>query len=501
MPHTFIPESSPTIDTTEKDLQRLSAQAWAAVKLKNNPPVLYQLGRELIRIVEDESGSVLPQKLTQDRLRHCLARFARWQKESGGGRPVTFPPKDVVKDMLADPYPPLPKLERIVSHPFFSRDEDLVQHPGYHEHSRVYLSQKLEMPAVPDIPTMDNVRHARECIEDHLLVDFPFSSEADKAHAIALYILPYIRDLIEGPTPVHIIESATPGHGKTLLVNVISSISTGRISEVRTECTQEEEWRRVITSTLSKNPEFFIIDNVKLSFASGALCSAITAAFWEDRLVGKTDVILLPVRCVWVLTGNNPPISTEIARRAIRIRLDAEEEAPWLSGSTRTFKHPNILRWAEQNRGILVWSALVLVQDWIFKGCPDPEGLPVLGMFEEWSRITGGILQNAGIPGFLGNLEEFYDASDQERNDLKAFVDAWWERHGDAEVGTAELYRLIMEQELEFDLGKNTSVRAEKTSLGKALHRLRGRHFGSLVVEASRKVQRAQKYRLRSGES
>ncbi len=37
--------------------------------------------------------------------------------------------------------------------------------------------------------------------------------EADRAHALALLLLPYARDLIDGPTPNHLAESPEPGSG------------------------------------------------------------------------------------------------------------------------------------------------------------------------------------------------------------------------------------------------------------------------------------------------
>ena len=43
---------------------------------------------------------------------------------------------------------------------------------------------------------------------------------ADLANAVAAFILRFVRLLIEGPTPLHLIESPTPGSGKGLLADV-----------------------------------------------------------------------------------------------------------------------------------------------------------------------------------------------------------------------------------------------------------------------------------------
>ena len=118
-------------------------------------------------------------------------------------------------------------------------------------------------------------------------------------------------------------------------------------------------------------------------------------------------MVRIPVQSVWIATGNNPTVSTEISRRTVRIRLDARFDRPWLRSG---FRHQDIRQWAKVHRGELVWASLTIIRAWIAAG--RPEGTSTLGMFEQWSKVMGGILQVAGIPGFLGNSVEFYDSSD-----------------------------------------------------------------------------------------
>ncbi len=51
--------------------------------------------------------------------------------------------------------------------------------------------------------------------------------EADRAHALALLLLPYARDLIDGPTPNHLAESPEPGSGHQRRDLSLSPYSTG----------------------------------------------------------------------------------------------------------------------------------------------------------------------------------------------------------------------------------------------------------------------------------
>jgi hypothetical protein len=61
-----------------------------------------------------------------------------------------------------------------------------------------------------------------------------------------------------------------------------------------------------------------------------------------------------------------------------------------------------------KNRDELIWAALTLAKAWISDGSPEPKGIKLLGGLEEYRRVIGGILQVAGVKGFLSNADEFY---------------------------------------------------------------------------------------------
>ena len=126
-------------------------------------------------------------------------------------------------------------------------------------------------------------------------------------------------------------------------------------------------------------------------------------------MLGKSEMVRFPIRCVWIATGNNPQFSNEIARRMVRIRLDPHEDQPWLREG---FRHPNLLAWVWQNRARLVAACLTLGRAWIAAGMPRHQ--KTIGSFEGWAEVMGGILEVAGVPGFLGNLKEMYERADAE---------------------------------------------------------------------------------------
>jgi hypothetical protein len=383
----------------------------------------------------------------------------------------------------------LPVLERIVETPVFGWDGALELDPGYHAASKTFYIPPAGfiLSPITSKPSTSEMARAKNLVLNELLGDFPFAGDSEKAHVVALALLPYVRSMIEGPTPLHLIEKPTPGTGATLLVNALTYPATGRVVAVMTEGETDEEYRKRITAKLRYAPLVIAIDNVRRRLDSGALAAAITSTSWEDRILGRSDVLRIPVRNAWVATGNNPSLSNEMARRTVRIRMDAKSERPWLG---RTFRHPDLMSWAAGHRADLVWALLTLVQYWIAVG--KPTSAKSLGQFEDWSRTIGGILEAAGIPGFLGNLGELYEESDAEANALRDFFETWHRIHQDSWVTVSALHATALDH---LDLG-NGSYQSQKIRLGKLLAENKDRNFGNRRLERGAVSHGSQRWRL-----
>lgn len=244
-----------------------------------------------------------------------------------------------------------------------------------------------------------DIEDAKQLLLVDSLGDFPFLASADRAHAMALLLLPFVREMISGPVPLHLIEKPSPGTGAGLLLEAITVPAMGRPPAVITEGRDEDEWRKRITSILLRGPELVAIDNVRRTLDSAALSAAITARNWEDRLLGQSRTASVPVRCAWVATANNPGLSHEMSRRSVPIRLDAKLDRPW-EREVQSFRHPDLLLWAKTHRDELISACLCLISRWTEKGARRWTAR-TLGSFEGWAGVMGGILENAGIPGFL----------------------------------------------------------------------------------------------------
>lgn len=481
-----------------QELPTLAEETWLALQAANTPPTLFRHGGFPARIETDDDGAPLVRTLTENRLRHVLARAARWyiprRRDGETLRVPALPPLTLVRDMLARPDLPLPPLTRIVEAPIFAPDGTLQLLPGYHPASRTYYATApgFRVPAIPEHPTDVDIIRARRLLLEELLGDFPFVGDAERAHAIALLLLPFVRDLMDGATPLHLIEKPAPGTGASLLADVLTFPALGRPLPTLTEGRDEEEWRKRVTAKLRGGPAVVLIDNLRRRLESGALSGAITATTWEDRIMGLSEMARVPVRCAWAATGNNPALSAEIARRTIRVRLDAKVDRPWLRDG---FRHPDLRAWVTIHRSELVGAALTLGQAWIANG--RPEGGQVLGMFEGWAKTMGGLLQVAGVPGFR-NLADFYEESDAEGAAWRALVGRWWDVHQDQDVGVSALWLFVNPDDgdpLDLALGDG-SERAQKTRFGKLLAGLRDRQFDGFRVVKAGTWKRAQLWRL-----
>jgi hypothetical protein len=126
-------------------------------------------------------------------------------------------------------------------------------------------------------------------------------------------------------------------------------------------------------------------------------------------------------RATWILTGNNPSFSQELVRRMVQIHIDPRVAQPWERSG---FRIPYLLRWVKQQRSRLVDAALTMINAWIMAGRPAYTG-KVLGSFEHYSETLGGILQHAGVEGFMGGREQMEQQTNPVEEEWRVLVNAW----------------------------------------------------------------------------
>jgi putative DNA primase/helicase len=421
---------------------------------------------ELVRLGRDDEDEPMLVRYTKATMSELLAENLTFTRPGRNGHAVVDPPMLLVDKILSAPdLLRVPVVQQIVNAPIFGPNGELHTEPGLLREARVWYEpadgMKLAWP-VPPAPTPEEIKTAIGWI-GYLFHDFPFDTWADRTHAWALLLLPFIRPMIDGPTPLHVVEAPEPGTGKGLLVKAALTPALGYEIAAHPEPRDHEEWRKHIMAVLLRGKPVFFLDNVIDKLNAGVLSSALTERVMEDRILGASKTVAVPVRTMWVVTANNPRLSPEMARRGVRIRLDARIARP----QTRTgFAEPDLLRWARENRGNLVWSALTLVRAWVARWVWKVEkdgtrtlvnrpgaagGVPEKGSYPAWRDVVGGILSGVDHPAsngatvnlgdyMLGNDEAFWSAHrEDDAEDVCQAVELWWNHLGGQKVTAADL--------------------------------------------------------------
>jgi len=439
----------PQVQVNDRPFRDICLDAFEALKSSNSPPHLFVRACRIVSIEATELGRPFIADFDDAKLRHHLALAADFFELSArGARREVPPPLDIARNIQArNPATwRFPVLDAVVEAPTLRPDGTVLAKPGYDAASRLYLvpSPGMEDIDIPDQPCRDHLDVALDVIRD-AIGEFPFVDEASYANAIGAMITSVCRHIISGPVPLALFDATTQGTGKTLLAEVINLILTGRPAELMSAPTEPEEWRKQLTSVLIELPSLVIIDNVAGVIDWDLLAKVLTGEAHKDRILGKSQTVAVPIRCSWIATGNNIRLGGDMARRCYWIRMDAGCPDPF----RRTgFKHERLKEYVLDRRRELLVALLTLARAWFAAGQPRASTPPV-GSFEHWTEVVGGILQYAGVDGFLTNSETLFEQSDTERSDWETFLEALEDMFTGAAFTIAELWERLNEKTYE----------------------------------------------------
>ena len=471
-------------------------------------PFLFHYMDEMARIEQDGDGVPKVRMLSQDQFGAELNAMTKWNTISFAGETQVErgvpAPIEVVKQLFNSRRHALPPLRGMVTSPIFTKKGEMLTTAGYHASSGLYYEPNLsvDIPKVSMKPTQDEVDDALELLVD-TIADFPlggltrkeimaqaFSEEGIPAvtHCLSMVLLLFAREMVAGSTPGHLLTKPAPGTGASLLNDVCSIIATGQPTPAVAMPRNPEEMSKTLITFMADGSPIIYFDNISAGVDSGELASAMTAPKYKARMLGKSQTVEAEVRCVWVFTGNNVQLSSELLRRLVMIDLNARMAHPEMRTK---FKHKDIVTWSKENRGQLVHACLTIIQNWIAQGKPEYHG-PVLNSFENWSRVMGGIMTTAGLNGFLGNRDELKDiASDDADDDIVPLLDTWWDLHPDDKVvvklnkDIPSLMEVALENDIQLPIRMKVTVDGDRTLNGRAFGKLLSQHRGRVFVLTS----------------
>ncbi len=429
------------INISSGQLWEITDKALSALEDANHPqPSVFVRAGTIVRVRSDERGRPLIEPFSESALRGALARVACWVKDSPEGDVDANPPLEAVRDILSLPRLNFPSLEAIIETPTIRPDGSILDLSGYDTRTGLFYikAENFNLPPIPQHPTRENAQRAANYIFNELLSDFPFKDQPSRANTMALILTSLLRQSLIPKSPLALIDAPQAGTGKSLLAEIAVETTTGHPAAMTTapEDTKfaDEEWRKRITSMLRAGINNIIIDNVEGVLDSPSLAAVLTLTTWSDRILGRNEQITLPQKSAWIATGNNIRPGGDLPRRCYWIRLDAKMVRPFLRSE---FKHSDLVSWVREHRGEIIAALLCMARAWFVAGKPK-SNIPDVGSFEVWSRTIGGILEYAGVEGFLGNAEELYDTDDEMR-EWELFTEAWHDLYGTTGVTIARL--------------------------------------------------------------
>ena len=470
-----IKSKKPVIQVNNRFLRDIASDAIKALHLSNDPPRLYIRSKLLSRVDRDGKAQIMDNASLKGHLDRC-ADFVtiRTQNEQKNVLPAR-PPSDLALDLLSlETYElGLPELETISNVPILTSQGRILTKDGYDAESKTLL-------ILDDLKNFTfvfmSIAEAIKIIDD-IITDFPFAfPNIGRAHVYAMLLQHFVRQMINGATPLHLIESPTRGTGKGKLCNVVSLVITGKHAPIMTLPRTGEEMEKRITSNLLEGHPLILLDNVN-TLGGDELAAVLTARIWRGRRLGKSEMLHVANNTLWVATGNNVDLRDDIPRRVVPIRLDAGVEKP---EERKEFKHSDLEDYILQNRSKIISACLSLIQHWITNGCP--KGSRSLGSYESYAQIIGGILETAGVEGFLDGREYLYEHSDKETTEWKAVCEIWWRHYESRPISSKDLFELCKENHLLLDIWGGRSDKSGLTRLGIKLSKNRDRVFGNFVI-------------------
>lgn len=438
------PNALPEIVVNGRDMQEVTEDVLWAMKLHNHPARTFVRAGGLVRIEFDEKGMPKIACLTNDAVRGRMARAAHYVRVLKDSTKTTvYPPKDITADVMALGEWPFPPLRGVIEAPTIRPDGTVITTPGYDEATKLYYAPTQAFReynfSVPESPTQEEIEEARQTLNE-IICDFPFVDMPSRVNWIAAMITPVVRNMIDGPVPMGLINKPQPGTGGSLLTEIIELIYTGREAPMKSAPTSPEEWRKFITATLVDGRLVVPLDNINDKLFSAVLALLLTASTWQDRILGKSEIITLDHRCVWVGNGNNIQLGGDLPRRCYWIQLDAQMAMPQERSG---FRHESIKKYVLAHRPEIISAVLVLARSWVAAGAPEPAALPRMGSYEEWVRTLGGILSHAGYTGFLENQRQMYEENDNDNPQWEAFLHAWHDIWGEKPVTAATVQKKL----------------------------------------------------------
>jgi hypothetical protein len=310
----------------------------------------------------------------------------------------------------------LPHLRGIVEAPTIRPDGTILQTPGYDPKSGFFYVPSTEFPPIPDAPTRDDALAAVDKLR-HVVRGFEFASPESEATWIAAVLTAVVRRSLR-TAPLFALSAPVMGAGKTLAADLISIIATGHEPAVMSQGRNPEEDRKRLLSVLMRGDAVVQIDNCEVPIEGDALCAILTSTEWQDRVLGRSEILKVPTNATFLATGNNLAFRGDMSTRALVCKILPAAERP----EERVFEWDARAE-ARAQRPELVAAALTIIRAYDVAGRPAVSTKP-FGRFEQWQAFIQHGLLWLGAPDPC-KTRELAERNDSERETFARLIHLW----------------------------------------------------------------------------
>jgi hypothetical protein len=357
-------------------------------------PHVYTQGSHLVRTSEaHDDGAIrrnadavmlIPATAGWARIRFGeLCDFVKYNARSDEWVPVAPSAEHIGTFMDRGGWTTLRPLDAIARSPFLRLDGSICDTPGYDPVSRALYVPSITFPPIPEAPTRHDALAALARLREPFN-EFPWKEPASESAFIS-HILAEAARLAMERCPMYFYDAPMQGTGKSTLQEMAARIVHGTEPAMRPWVADEDELRKSIYACLMAGDRSIWFDNVPdgVKVRSPTLSAFITSAVWKDRKLGESVTSAIPNKTVLVASGNNMTPVSDLARRSLVVRLDANTE----NLRERVFRIANPRRYVMERRAQMLVDALTIIKAYInlreFVKMPVP-----LPSFESWSCLA-----------------------------------------------------------------------------------------------------------------
>ncbi|TXL63880.1 PriCT-2 domain-containing protein [Zeimonas arvi] len=290
-------------------------------------------------------------------------------------------PANVIKNVLVNPSPRVPRVTGLISHPVVLPNGEIVAVDGLHAKTGLFLHGA----AMGGLRPYTQAEAAAALARLHVLLfgEFEFASELDGYIAIAGLLTGFERRLMPSAPGLAVLASRQSS-GKTTLARMIHVALTGHDMPVTTLSESSEELKKHLLAMLVRAPEMVCIDNIGdgMTFRSATLASIMTSSSYRDRRLGVSEEVDVRTETLWVITGNNLQLGADEITRWMVCRLEPKTSRP----EEREFRNGDVVGAVRRARVQIIRDIVGIVAGYLASGASVGDGKST--RFKEWDRLV-----------------------------------------------------------------------------------------------------------------